>query len=339
MLLAGKLRRRGVVGAIHPGRLCFIKDDISGASYLVDTGSSFSILPFRSTSAPSGPLLRSAAGQPIKCWGTRVVSFSFGGRKFSWAFLLAAVEFRILGMDFLAHFDLLVDTKAGCLVPRPESTVAASPVASVAAQAADSGPVAASVVDAVDPAPVNSVSAPFLPPPRNMLANHPHLTADEAAMLESFADVLNADGRLPPSTHGVEHFIETTGRPVSSKFRRLDAAKLAAAKAEFIKLEAEGIVERADSDWASPLHMVMKADGSWRPCGDFRRLNAVTEADCYPLPNMADILATLASTAVFSKLDLKKGYHQIPVHPAHRKKTAIITPPLASLSSKCCRSH
>ncbi len=72
--------------------------------------------------------------------------------------------------------------------------------------------------------------------------------------------------------------------------------------------------------------MVKKADGSWRPCGDFRRLNAITRPDCYPLPNMADISASLAGNTVFSKLDLKKGYHQIPVHEADIKKTAIITP-------------
>ena len=72
--------------------------------------------------------------------------------------------------------------------------------------------------------------------------------------------------------------------------------------------------------------MVQKADGSWWPCGDYRRLNLLTEADCYPLPNMADITSSLAGASVFSKLDLKKGYHQIPVHPAHIKKTAIIKP-------------
>ena len=113
------------------------------------------------------------------------------------------------------------------------------------------------------------------------------------------------------STHGVEHHIVTSGRPVTSKFRRLDNIKLAAAKAEFLQLEKEGIVRRSSSEWASPLHMVQKSDGSWRPCGDFRRLNLISETDCYPLPNMADITSSLAGAKVFSKLDLKKGYHQI----------------------------
>jgi hypothetical protein len=113
---------------------------------------------------------------------------------------------------------------------------------------------------------------------------------------------------------------------VTAKFRRLDNVKLAAAKEEFQKLEAEGIIRRSNSCWASLLHMVQKADRSWRPCGDYRHLNLLTEPDCYPLPNMNDITSCLAGCTVFSKLDLKKGYHQIPVLPADIPKTAIITP-------------
>ena len=135
-------------------------------------------------------------------------------------------------------------------------------------------------------------------------------------ILADFANVLNEEGHLPPSTHGVEHHIVTSGCPVTAKFRRLDNVKLVAVKAEFQLLEKEGIVRRSNSDWASPL--VQKSNGSWRPCGDFCHLNLITEDDCYPLPNMADITT--------SKLDLKKGYHQIPVHPSDKKKTAIITP-------------
>jgi hypothetical protein len=72
--------------------------------------------------------------------------------------------------------------------------------------------------------------------------------------------------------------------------------------------------------------MVMKKGGSWRPCGDFRRLNLVTEPDTYPLPNMLDFSARVAGRKVFSKIDLRKGYYQIPMHPADIRKTAICTP-------------
>ena len=99
-----------------------------------------------------------------------------------------------------------------------------------------------------------------------------------------------------------------------------------AAKEEFHHLEQKGIAHRSNRDWASPLHIVQKSDGSWMPCRDFRRLNIISEADCYLLPNIADNTGSLAGTRVFSKLDLKKGYHQIPVHPPDVKKTAIIMP-------------
>ena len=69
----------------------------------------------------------------------------------------------------------------------------------------------------------------------------------------------------------------------------------------------------------------MVQDCSWRPCGDFHCLNLISEADCYPLPNMVDFTSILAGATIFSKLDLKKGYHQIPVYPSDIKKTTIIT--------------
>ena len=65
--LAGKLESWGVIGAIHPGKLVHVKDNISGASFLVDTGSSYSILPYSSSLQPTGPLLKSAGGQRIPC--------------------------------------------------------------------------------------------------------------------------------------------------------------------------------------------------------------------------------------------------------------------------------
>jgi hypothetical protein len=125
--------------------------------------------------------------------------------------------------------------------------------------------------------------------------------------------------------HGVQHVIQTTGQPATAKFRRLDPARLAAAKREFQTMLNEGIIRRSSSQWSSPLHMVQKKDGSWRPCSDYRQLNLQTVEDKYPLPNMADLAARLDGCRVFSKLDLRKGYLQVPVAAADIAKIAIIT--------------
>ena len=141
-----------------------------------------------------------------------------------------------------------------------------------------------------------------------------------------FKAVVGASKLLPPVKRAVEHLIETTAaRPVASYYHRLDPEQLAAAKAEFASMESQGIICCSKSSWSSPLHMVEKSDGSWQPCGDYRRLNLVTKRDMYPQPHMEDLSAHLASKKVFSKLDLHKGYFQVPVAPQDVPKMAFIT--------------
>ena len=126
--------------------------------------------------------------------------------------------------------------------------------------------------------------------------------------------------------HGIQHYIETKGPPVFSRPRRLDGDKLEAAKKEFAELEKLGIIRRSKSPWSSPLHVVPKANGKLRPCGDYRRLNEMTVDDKYCLPHIQDFNRNLLGATIFSKIDLQRGYHQIPVHPDHVPKTAICTP-------------
>lgn len=71
--------------------------------------------------------------------------------------------------------------------------------------------------------------------------------------------------------------------------------------------------------------MVRKANGSWRPCGNFRRLNAATTPDRYPLPHLMDFSARLHGCKFFSKIDLYKRFFHIPVAEDSIVKTAVIT--------------
>ena len=237
--------------------------------------------------------LVAANGTRIVSYGARPFSIKLGGCLFRWTFILADVETPLLGPDFLAHYGLLVDVRNKRLLD----------LESFASFPLRAGP---------------------RMPPIYMVGQSKF---DD--VLQEFPDVFQPVLKQNPNTeakHGIYHHIKTTGPPVYSKFRRLSPEKLRDAKQAFQEMVRMGVCRKASSPWASPLHMVRKPDGTWRPCGDYRRLNLITVPDHYPLPNMADLMSSLHGARVFSKLDLLKGYFQVPVHPDDVSKTAIITP-------------
>jgi hypothetical protein len=109
----GKRAGRGQLNAVAPSRLLHMADQLTGTKFLVDTGASYSIFPHKFKRPPSGPRLRGPGGQNIACWGEKEMTVFFGGERYTWSFLLAAVQFPILGVDFLWANSLIVDAAAG----------------------------------------------------------------------------------------------------------------------------------------------------------------------------------------------------------------------------------
>ena len=90
-------------------------------------------------------------------------------------------------------------------------------------------------------------------------------------------------------------------------------------------MERDGIIERvkagAQTDWASPLHIAPKPGGGARPCSDFRELNKKTICDAYPLPLLRDFTSKIHGCSLFSVIDLKSAFFNVPIWPSHRRKT------------------
>jgi hypothetical protein len=125
----------------------------------------------------------------------------------------------------------------------------------------------------------------------------------------------------------VELSIDTGLRiPIWTPSRRLNPEKYKVAKETFDEMLKLGIIGLWKSQWASFLHVVSNADRGWRPCGDYRRLKESTKANSYPSPHIQDFAGQLHGANIFSKVDLVRGYHQIPVLEADICKTAVITP-------------
>jgi hypothetical protein len=112
--LVRKLGGPGRLNAVAAGQLIHMLDQISNRCFLMDTGASYSILPHRSSLPASGPKVFGPAGQPVPCWGDRLVQLP--GSAFYWKFLLADVAFLILGVDFLRAHKLLIDPEGHTLL-------------------------------------------------------------------------------------------------------------------------------------------------------------------------------------------------------------------------------
>ena len=149
----------------------------------------------------------------------------------------------------------------------------------------------------------------------------------ELPVVCDFPEVFPEDvGELPPERE-VEFSIDLIPgtRPVSMAPYRMSASELAELKSQLEDLLEKKFIRPSVSPWGAPVLLVKKKEGSMRLCVDYRQLNKVTIKNRYPLPRIDDLMDQLIGASVFSKIDLRSGYHQIRVKAEDIQKTAFRT--------------
>ncbi|KAL0554271.1 hypothetical protein IC582_008188 [Cucumis melo] len=161
----------------------------------------------------------------------------------------------------------------------------------------------------------------------NVVVQREKLKPEDVPVVKEFLDVFPDDlSGLPPDRE-IEFTIELLPgtAPISQAPYRMAPSELKELKMQLQELVDKGYIRPSVSPWGAPVLFVKKKDGTLRLYIDYRQLNKVTIRNKYPLPRIDDLFDQLRGAALFSKIDLRSGYHQLKVRESDIAKTAFRT--------------
>jgi hypothetical protein len=146
-------------------------------------------------------------------------------------------------------------------------------------------------------------------------------------VVKEFADVFPEELPGEPPDREVEFKIELKPdiEPITKQPYHMSRKELVELKKQIDELLYKNFIQPSISSWEAPVLFAKKKDGSLRLCVDYRGLNSVTIKNKYPLPRIDDLFDQLRNAKIFSKIDLRSGYHQLKILPEDRPKTAFTT--------------
>ena len=283
----------------------FVKDKVNSIDFLVDSGSMVSVLPLIAAPSQKSPVsknLFALNNTEIKSFGNCRLNIDIGLKVgcVDWNFEVADTSVAILGADFIKHHDLLIDLSSKKLFEK------------------NSG-LSRNFLNLES----SNVIKPVIVKPQ---CNN-NESIFKQMIFQDFPNLLTFNAPATSAATKIRHEIITKGPPIRGKVRRLSPEMMNIAKTEIKKLLEAKIIRPGNSSWGSPIHLVKKREeGKFRLTVDFRAVNAVTEHDSYPLPLLNDFVNSLHGCSVFSLIDLKHAFHQVPVHHNSVAKTCTLTP-------------
>jgi hypothetical protein len=152
-------------------------------------------------------------------------------------------------------------------------------------------------------------------------------TLNGIRVVQEYPDVFPEDLPGTPPDRDIEFIIELLpGTPPISKGPfRMPVNELVELKKQIAELQSKGFICPSSSPWGAPMLFVKKKDGTQRMCVDYRSLNEVTIKNKYPLPRIENLFDQMKGASIFSKIDLRSGYHQLKIWESDIPKTAFRT--------------
>jgi hypothetical protein len=146
-------------------------------------------------------------------------------------------------------------------------------------------------------------------------------------VVQEYLDVFPKDLPGMPPDHDIEFIIDLLPGtpPISKRPYRMPINELAELKKQIVELQSKGFIHPSSFPWGAPVLFVEKKYGTQRMCMDYRSLNEVTIKNKYPLPRIEDLFDQMKGASVFSKIDLRSGYHQLKIRESDIPKTAFHT--------------
>jgi hypothetical protein len=141
------------------------------------------------------------------------------------------------------------------------------------------------------------------------------IALEDIRVVQDFPDVFLEELSGMPPDRDIEFLIELLPEtpPISKRPYRMRVNELVELKKQIAELQAKVFIRPSSSPWGPPILFVEKKDGTQRMCVDYRSLNEVTIKNKYPLPRIEDLFDQMKGESIFSKIDLRSGYHQLKI--------------------------